>query len=599
MSRNPDAYTYEILTTEIDRKARTIEMTGDWSVEPVTFKFEINHRLDDDPPVVGQLFEAFLTDLVTEGGAVASFKTAEESFGYLRRFAHNLIEGGILDAKDKAFTAKAVRQHLPESGKKNYALLRTAAVTVEATKRFDRLIVGEEIRSTPVFRTTHEGVTPYEPGEAEAVIAAARHITTNKAEQWEADLAGLARHGGFEVGGRQWITISAEQVIKASKKRSPQAVKRQLPTTKEELEDWSDEEIFDHLVVNGPAPIKGNRAYLPNRLRLVAARLYPDQTEHSAWAVQNCVADLRGLNLSVMTGVSADDVESFGDDGAVVAFAKARNRRSARIPVIAQGFNSLGGLYLLILARTALQRHHLGKDGNRAGQMLYLDASTGAVFNGNVDGTRPAWRSALGEVAPNSSVNRVSFRALRLWALESGLMNDPFHDVEFHNGRTRIDYLRNLVNDATLQEAVSNAVAEATAKASEAVMSESLVRLKTALDDDTAVDLAHTVCSSGQTLPDEPDTPCAQGPLACFGCKCGYRGADQLPGLVSLQVLAERLLKDRPHDVEAALLKEVTRLTLNEFPPAQVQRVKETLDPAVSSLVWHLYAAHRRSTSNG
>ncbi len=419
---------------------------------------------------------------------------------------------------------------------------------------------------------------------------------------------------GYDVKGRTWLRISAQDVLKSIRSRFPELESaNQFPLRSSHIE-----QIAWVLLHPEKFPLSNGRRRTPvldGRVESLGIALYPTSTILTAAAILHCLAELSGLNLSVILRTEPSDLAHTGDRTGILKLAKAHNHSEDTLAVRTESNNTLGGLIEALTGLTRFSRDYRLRYFEKRDMVplvtsrLYVvhisDPSDCKVISDQQ--LQQGWRSrAFDKYWQDDTIVRANvglrFIALRRKVLERAL--DPEGDVHGHSNRTRVYYLQNVLPQHTLvthataaQDDIVKVAMERFSSVAEASDPE-VQQLRKAIDVGETADLLVGVCTSGGKDPEVAELPCSLGLAACFTCPNGYRTVDHVPGLLALVSFTELIRNNDPDEWEhgdAAVLNFYAKGCLAEFPSSFVAQAHAQTDvQGQMAIISQLYTEFRR-----
>lgn len=493
------------------------------------------------------------------------------------------------------------------------------ARALESTGRPDGRTLSTHLRNTGYPADEVGEANPYTEAEVEVLRGAARTVLEGIYNAHQAVFTNL----GFDTTTRQWWNIGAADALARAGERDAtrdDPVKgRALPPR---AVGWTDDQIIDWLLLN-PQRVP----HTPSAIRAQGGRVsawqygvyFPDHGIVAA-TVLHCLLENRGYNFATLVNTGTADLIDTGGGTGILRTAKARNHSVVRDGVFYGGrFSTTGGLLRMVKALTRFNREYrrtalddlAARDPQvstglaekfyvpfranaRKSAVIHHNAAHRAVRTGPLAGALMEDANAAGIEVPT-----LRYRALRHFALFTGLKFDPDHDVAGHSPRTRVDYLARCLPEATLHSLGSAAQNEMHDEALRTFLgSGDGQKLAQAVRDGTAADMVTNVCTSNLMDPGD-DKPCSLGLAACFTCPSGYRTRDHVPGLLALQEFTQRIGATNPEEWakgEAGLLNAYATKSLSKFPSGLVDSMRRHGEHEnLVAIVAHLYTEFRRA----
>ena len=606
---------------DIDHDQLSVTVKANSSVQPLT----INMMSDDHPgfaagsipPVIAQMFSICADHLPGNRiGTWNSSQTVVSSFAAAMRVAEALIDVGVTDLNDTAFT-RDVADTVTEAPNRQDRInkRRLLQLAVGQTARPDKERLAKNIGKLPVPPKPVAADQSFEPGQAEALKEAARATIEHYDEKRKNILGeeGL----GLDVTDRKHWSLDAKSIKDAARARDsersfPVRPVKDLKWDSLRQRTWNEtageEEVVDWAILN-PHLLPSPHARSMFQMSDVFAALYPDLTVLAAASILHCLSHNDGENWAVLSNYGTDNIVETGNGTATVATAKGRNRtRTVRGTYLGTWHDNEQGLLRMLIGWTVLSRHHrtaaLGDDSlaKKFYCITLADPSHTKVATHqdlhSAAGNSKLFAGKLAEICAREgiAVPSLSYNKLRKHALGAGLKDNPFHDVRDHSPRTRIGYLRNALPSVEMNNLAAVTFDEMQDKGLAAVLNTDAPQpLIDAVQNGTALNMEANVCVSNGNDPDEPERPCTLGIAACFTCPNGYRTADHVPGLLALVEFTKRA-GETTDLAELQMLRGYATRQLEQFPPAQVEAAKT--DPNIENLVsylGHLFTQSRRT----
>ena len=461
--------------------------------------------------------------------------------------------------------------------------------------------------SNTSYMVKESNVELYDDAEADAIHSAARGLFTAAFKAQRDLLTQL----GYDTSDRSWLRIPAERIIADARAAAPELVGARRPRPSEPRIDQIRWALLHPSGFGRPG--RGRPGLVTNIvLDGISKALYPPSTVLTAGLIMQCMAELSGLNLSVMLRTEPDDLVYTGKTNGTLHLAKARNHSEDQFAVRITNNSSLGGLVEALSGLTRVSRHwratKLVSDSGVVPEVvnrLYVEHRRDCEHAEVLTSQRihNAWRQPdfdayWPHAADVARPKGLRFQALRRKALERAITTNPKADVHGHSERTRVHYLANVLPEHVLAKTVTDAqhaiIDAAVARFAGADAPE---RLAAAVRSGESADIVVSVCTSGGNDPDTATKPCSLGLAACFTCPNGYRTVDHIPGLVATVRFAELIRANDPGEWdngEASLLHFYATESLKQFPSAAVEAVRtnDLADQLVT--VGALYSEFRR-----
>ena len=325
--------------------------------------------------------------------------------------------------------------------------------------------------------------------------------------------------------GRNWHDVPAEVIIAAAQKRAEETI-RPRGDRLTEIKDIENlmrcsthpHEAWDWLLLNPTA-----RGGVPGR------ELFFGPEFRCAAMVHHAFIDLRGYNAATMMSTHVDKIQSLGDDIDYVDLTKPRagNLHSREFTLNLNIETQLGGFLRAVAAVSKFSRYFISQwaDPKTAG-LLYAGHHPTKDEKLNLSKAPPPYRF---QHAIREDIEGFLLRwgDLRLACDRLGQVESPDHELHGQTKKTRTTYDKKALKTETLHSEAEQAV--------EIFVERGYSRLRKAEKDDTAKDLAVSVCVSGTIDPDHSEEPCQRPLTSCFSCPNSLRTFDHIPGLLTMQ----------------------------------------------------------------
>ncbi|MFE7330760.1 hypothetical protein ACFU8W_38630 [Streptomyces sp. NPDC057565] len=499
---------------------------------------------------------------------------------------------GVRDFASPVVTLPILRDALDDFGDTTKRVLNKLLARVLRVHHPRGQALAQALSNT-TYMVRESRTEPYEDEVADAIEASARGIFAGAFIAQRSVLADF----GVDVSKRAWLSVRAADLIADARARYP-ALSERVPRPIEpraKLIAWT--------LLNPRAVVTwGRKRFVgmlgPTMLEIGRA-LHPPIEVLTAALILQCLADNEGLNLATILRTEPSDLFYTGSRHGVLQTAKARSHSEDDVPVRIESMYSLGGVVETLTGLTRFSRHFRAEslvgdeDVPEIVNKLYIEHRDDPGKAEILPTTRihHGWRnSAFDEHWPNPDVDRrglgLRFRALRNKSLERAIAKDPNADVQGHSERTRLHYLANVLPDHTLTklagEAQNDWLDAALAKyAPVSVATSGPAQELAQVEPEKLLDLQASVCSNGGNDPDEPERPCSLGLAACFTCPCGYRTADNVPGLLATVAFTEIIRDNDPDEWEngeASVLHHYASKSLEKFSRSLVNTVRAKVD---------------------
>lgn len=551
-----------------------------------------------DEPLTQQLFEACVASIAVNGGSWQSTTTLSKAVRQAGHLSWWLCAEGVRDFSEDGLQLATLRRALEEFDTPGKRTLNKLLGRVLRSHNPRGSTLAQALANTK-YMVVPGTTEPYPDETADAIRASARGVFYELLERQRKVLEDL----GVKVHGRAWLRLSAEEVEAVVRQRWGHLEDAPVPkrnATTAELSAW--------VLLNAGSQAEPWR--WRDDLAALEAALFPTDAALTAALILHCFADDTGLNRSVMLRTAVNDLVYTGDENAVLELVKARNHTVDRIPTFIYADTTLGGLIEMLVGLTRFSRLYRrrrlkGPDGtvHPSADRLYALHRRQAERIRTLDQSEitGAWRSAAftrhwPADAPARDQVGLRFAALRLKVLERQIKKGPGGDVHGHTRRTRVHYLQHVLPDRSLAAHLARGQ-DAMLQAADAAF-RSTKRVGAALDGGDVVDLGVTTCTNAGQDPDDTSQPCSLGLAACFTCECGWRTADNVPGLIALRdYTLERGAIDVAEWIEgeAGLLHTFAVETLERFPRLIVDRAEAEADlDLLKAIVHSLYTEIRR-----
>jgi hypothetical protein len=438
-----------------------------------------------------------------------------------------------------------------------------------------------------------EDSTPftYDEDTAAGIERAARKVFIDAYRDHRA----LFQTMGFDIRGRDWLRVPAEEVIAWAIKTSP-TIQRDVV----EPADATDSVLKLAWAITHPERF-GRRKYGRGaevrgaEMRRIGRALYPDNVTLVAAAIIHCLAEHAGYNLSVLMEKSADSLVRIGPNEALERSIKARGSREDTRATRLDSLFTAGGLSETLTGLTRLARHHrrVATDAEHPlNQRLYVehvvDPREARVLAS--ERIHQAWRHSDFDRAWSAEMGYADkpglrLAALRLEAQRRSMRQGLTADVHGHSERTKVHYLAHVLPEHALHELATQAqdafhdeAAGQFQHITEAA--EGPAAQLAAIAPDRVMDVEIGLCTSGGNAPDS-DRRCHLGMAACFTCPNGYRTVDHVPGLLAAVEFAGIVESNDPDEWangDASDLRFYAQASLDQFPRAVVRNIAQTTD---------------------
>jgi len=361
---------------------------------------------------------------------------------------------------------------------------------------------------------------------------------------------------GFDVAGRAWWQIPAQDVIDAARKRDQQRPDSEQVEHRRQCRHWfSQEQTIDWLLLH-PTVAHGARGLM----RKWYSAIYPTTKTLFAAGVLMMLSGARGHNPSTWMGFSTRHLTQLSGNFGQVSIAKKRARKRSLEGVnLWDKHGSLGGLMALLQGLTRFTRLHHTNEIQRSNDPDINDLIGDCFFVVKRMG------EPSGIVAEHSLITggrnltgwqKVSFRKIRLWCVGQNVSR---HRKNTAAGQTRKTRERNYDRNI-LKRSKAKAVAE-----------EALA---------FALENPKDVLSHCQTDENHPVTGgrCYLGITECFRCPSGRRHESMIPALMEVKPVTDALIANSssPEVVaSAAVLQDLVEEQLNAFS----KRVRDNAEP--------------------
>ena len=589
--------TYEIedlVDVDLDALRITIRHAGAYQNQAVVLKVEHTEAAE-------QLLQAMADSIkIGENGDAdsgwESAFTLQRSNGYVRIMHDRLVEAGFRTFSDPEIDVPLLRslyEPLHSNMKRSACWLLARAVR-------DNHPNGRAVSLALKNSRFHvEDTNPfnYDDEVAEAIERAARGVFK---ERYDAQRE-VFRRLGYDVSGRTWLRIPAEQVIDELFRQHPEvttvdASQPPIAAGYEQQVAWAlaHPQRFGHQrnqraeLIHGPLMKELGRA------------LYPDNVLVTAALVIHCLGENAGFNVSVLLETSATSLVYLGSDTALEYAVKARNKSQDTRPTSVSSLFSPGGVIEAMTGLTRFSRRARGELTNPDGSpsvivdRIYVE-HTRRPSDAKVIGSermQHAWRSSAFDrnwddttgVPREHTPLRMS--ALRLVAQRRAMAEGLKADVHGHNQATKMHYSAHVLPDHVfnrLATAAQDAFHEDSVGAFTVIADATtgVAAELAAIDPDDVMDVEIGLCTSGGNAPDHSGRRCDLGMVACFTCPNGYRTVDHIPGLLAAVELGDIIERNDPDEWEngqASSLRFYARACLDQFPQVVVGNVKRSTD---------------------
>lgn len=454
--------------------------------------------------------------------------------------------------------------------------------------------VSQALKNTR-FAADYGETFTYDDVVAEAIESSARAVFRESVEAQRE----VFRILGYDVSGRSWLRIEAEDIIAWAHRAhpklcSPKAMRPPFASPDEKKVAWivTHPELFgyqqgQHFQTKG------------RRMDQLGRAIYADNVAVTAGLILHCLGENAGFNLAVLLEKNADSLTYLGEDHALEVSVKARNKSEDTRPTYLGSMFTPGGVIERMTALTRFSRHArrnlVNPDGTRPAVVdrLYVEHTAAPDQAKVIDNTRihNGWRAkAFGrqwdrEALGDHAKVPLRMRGLRLVAQRRAMGEGLKSDVHGHSERVKVHYSAHVLPDYVFNK---HAVAAQDAFHDDAV-SAFLVAEATsgeaaqlaAVPTDQVMDVEIGLCTSGGNAPDGTGKRCALGIVTCFTCPNGYRTIDHVPGLLAAVELGDIIHRNDPDEWEngqASDLRYYAQACLDQFPPQLVGNIKRTTD---------------------
>jgi hypothetical protein len=606
-SRGTISHTYDInQVTNVDYEQLSITYTDTAHAEPQTATLRVKRHT----PAARQLLHAIVNSLAVHGdGQWESAVSLRYSVSRAAVLVERLADQGVTDLSSADVGLAELRAAIETF---DPSLKRTFNKLIARALRTDHpngSALGRALQNT-TYMTKESRAELYDDTEADALRRSAQGVFHDSFKAQRSIIAEL----GYDTAARAWLRIPAEEIVAAARIRHPElegAPQPRLSAPRIQQIDWALLNPQNFGVAAGRPATRGAS------IAEIGTALYPPAHVFTAAMILHCLAELSGLNQSVMLRTTPDDLIYTGESNGLLQLAKARNHTEDSVPVRTGTITSLGGLVEALTGMTRFARlfraQHLirGDATPEVVNRLYVEHKRDPLKSEIITNQRLhyGWRhSAFDAHWPDTGLDRdkvgLRFTALRRKALEQATGLAPGADVHGHTNRTRIHYLANVLPEHTLVTAAGAAqdqmIDDALAKFAPVTHASGAAaqRLSGALAADKTADLIASTCVSGGNDPDDRAQPCSLGLAACFTCPNGYRTVDHIPGLLATIAFTELIELNDPDEWvngDAASLHFYATESLKAFPPAAVEQVRATADLSSQIITIHsLYTELRR-----
>ena len=404
---------------------------------------------------------------------------------------------------------------------------------------------------------------------------------------------------GYDVSGRQWLQVSADDVLEWARTTFPDivATEEEPPTSgsTQQLVAWAltHPDRFGYLRHSRVQRVRGRR------MRAVGRALYPDNVTLVGAAIVHCLAEHAGFNVAVILEKSSDSLTYVGDNEALERSVKARGSREDPRLTRTDSIFTTGGVTQTLTGLTRFSRHHRrmpSTDGQHVplNDRLYVEhvsdpasakvlASERIVHAWNNDVFNKAWSDQAG-AKPKPSL-RLS--ALRLEAQRRTMHQGLTADVDGHEERTKTHYLAHVLPEHAFNELATTAQNDFHDRAVQAFeiqlvadATDGPAHELAKVDRDQILDVEIGLCANHGNAPGS-DRRCDLGIVACFTCPNGYRTIDHVPGLLAAVEFADIIEANDPDEWTngaASDLRFYAQATLDAFPTLVVENIRARTD---------------------
>lgn len=567
----------------------------------------------DTVTVAGQqLIEAMAESLSVYGGG-----DWESAYGFRQfvsrssRLLDLLTAGGITDLGTPTVTLRELREVIDQFDASMKRTLNKLLGRIVKKYHPNGPSLARALTNTS-YMVVESRTELYDDAEVEAIKTCARRVFDETFKQQR----DLFQAMGYDVSDRSWLRITADEVIGAARKRHPQLVGARQP-----LLSASRLEQIDWAVLNpdrlGVRRGRSVKDVLGETMLTIGTALYPAAPFFTAALVLQCLAELSGLNLSVMLRTQPDDLIYTGKSNGQLRLAKARNHSEDTLSVRTNSNSTLGGLIEALTGLTRFARHwramQLVKDEQvpEVVNRIYVEhkadpANAEVITNQRL---HQGWRQPVFDLhwpedGPDRTATGLRFQALRRKALEHAVMANPRADVHGHSPRTKVHYLAHVFPEHVLVRHATAAQDDIIDRALSQFLEVDVVEspegrgLADAVKNHQTADEVVSVCVSGGNDPDQASKPCSLGLAACFTCPNGFRTIDHIPGLLATVRFTEMVRDTDPDEWavgDAGPLHFYATESLKQFPSSVVETFRSRTNlNALLLTIEALYTEFRR-----
>ena len=594
IGRGHRSSTYEIIELiSVNHDALSITVRHAAARAPETFRL----KGASSTPAAHQLLDAMAQSLVVapdsdDESRWTSSVTLANAFWQVKVMLAVMNERGLRSFDDPGLSVREMRAlYAPftSSAKRTACWLLARAVR---THHPDGRNLAYALKNSRFQAEDHRPVT-YDEETAARIERAARAVFI---DAYRAQRA-LFQAMGFDIAGRDWLRIQAEEVVEWATNTHPtvQSDVVEPPDTAESALKlaWAiaHPERFGRLKYARGTDVRGLE------MRRIGRGLYPDNVTLVAAAIIHCLAEHAGYNLSVLLEKSADSLVRIGDDEALERSIKARGSREDTRATRLDSIFTAGGLTEALTGLTRFARYHrsaVTDSEHPLNHRLYVehvvDPHDAKVLTS--ERIHHAWRHAEFERAWAAEVGLahkpgLRLTALRLEAQRRTMSQGLTADVHGHNDKTKIHYLAHVLPEHAFHELAT--------QAQDAFHNEAATQFQhvtdatqcpaaqlAAIAPERVMDVEIGLCTNSGNAPDSSQR-CDLGMAACFTCPNGYRTVDHIPGLLAAIEFAGIVESNDPDEWangQASDLRFYAQASLDQFPRAVVRNIAQTTDLA-------------------
>ena len=582
----------EIVDLDTDKLAITVRHAAAYLPQVVSLSVEHS-------PAAEQMLQAMADSIkVSTNGDIdsgwESIMTLQYSSFFARVMVERLHDAGFRTFDDRRIDVPVLRQLYAPL---NAHIKRSACWLLARVVRDNHpngAAVSVALKNTRIGVEDSKTFT-YDDDLAGAIEDAARAVYRDAVEA-QRDVFGVL---GYDVSGRRWLHVSAEEVIGWARRAHPALAETSAPQPSPAAPEV--EQVAWAVTHPEWFGLTGSRSrrLAGRRMARLGRALYPDNVTITAALIVHCLGENAGFNLSVLLEKNADSLTHLGDDHALEHNVKARSKTEDTRPTYLGSMFNPGGVIERMAALTRFSRLAraalVSSDGSTPAVVnrLYVEHTSVPSKAQVITSARihNAWRSpAFGahwdvDTFGDHVEIPLRMRALRLVAQRRAMGEGLKADVHGHGTRTKVHYSAHVLPDYVFNKHATAAQDafhdEAKAAFTVAGATEGVAAELAAIPAEQIMDVEIGLCTSGGNSPDGSGRRCELGMGACFTCPNGYRTIDHVPGLLAAVELGDIIERNDPDEWangQASDLRYYAQACLDQFPPQLVGNLKRTTD---------------------